>query len=121
MSDAEQAWTASLASALVGPFERVAGIDLTPEMVLRANHYLGATGAPMRPCRWLQRSPLWFPDESFDVVTSNGALNLVPEKLAVFREVHRVLRRGGGRFQVADVVRVRAPRDQHGDPDAWSR
>ncbi len=60
-----------------------------------------------------------FPDESFDVVTSNGALNLVPDKPVVLREIYRVLR-GGGRFQFADVVRVQAPSDEQGDPDAWS-
>ena len=53
------------------------------------------------------------------VVTSNGALNLVPDKPAVLREIYRVLR-GGGRFQFADVVRVQAPSDEQGDPDAWS-
>ena len=61
-----------------------------------------------------------FPDECFDVVTSNGALNLMPDKPAVFREIQRVLRPGGS-FQFADVVRVEVPSDEHGDPDAWSR
>ena len=60
-----------------------------------------------------------FPDESFDVVTSNGAINLMPDKPAVLREIHRVLRRGG-RFQFADVVRVRASSNEPDDPDAWS-
>jgi ubiquinone/menaquinone biosynthesis C-methylase UbiE len=44
-----------------------------------------------------------FPDESFDVVISNGVIDLIPDKDAVFSELHRVLV-PGGRMQIADVT-----------------
>ena len=108
-----------VASTMVGARGRVEGIDLTPEMVLRARHLLSEAGATCASVQVASAECLPFPDESFDVVTSNGALNLVPDKPVAFREIHRVLREGG-RFQFADVVRVQAPSDPPGDPDAWS-
>jgi ubiquinone/menaquinone biosynthesis C-methylase UbiE len=43
------------------------------------------------------------PDASVDIVISNGVIDLIVDKDAVFSEIDRVLR-PGGRFQVADVV-----------------
>src|SRR5262249_35689667 len=44
-----------------------------------------------------------FPDASFDVVISNGVIDLCPDKDAVFAELSRVLA-AGGRIQIADVT-----------------
>jgi ubiquinone/menaquinone biosynthesis C-methylase UbiE len=61
-----------------------------------------------------------FADGVFDVVVSNGALNLVPDKDAAFREIARVLRPGGA-LAVADLlVRDDVPESVLADMDAWS-
>jgi ubiquinone/menaquinone biosynthesis C-methylase UbiE len=46
-----------------------------------------------------------FPDDSFDVVISNGVFNLIPNKESALSEVFRLLK-PGGRFMIADQVLV---------------
>jgi ubiquinone/menaquinone biosynthesis C-methylase UbiE len=61
-----------------------------------------------------------FPDGSFDVVVSNGVLNLVPDKDLALREIARVLR-PGGRFAAADLLVIEdVPANVLADPDAWA-
>src|SRR5216684_2791470 len=59
-------------------------------------------------------------DSSLDLVISNGVINLCPDKEAVFREIHRVLK-PGGRLQIADVVVQKPlPEDAIADIDLWT-
>jgi arsenite methyltransferase len=44
-----------------------------------------------------------FADAEFDVVISNGVINLIPDKAALLEEVMRVLK-PGGRLMLADQV-----------------
>ncbi len=60
--------------------------------------------------------------DSVDLVVSNCVLNLVPgpEKPALFREIHRVLRRGG-RAVISDIVSDESvPEHLQADPELWS-
>lgn len=61
-------------------------------------------------------------DESVDVVVSNCVLNLVAtsQKRRMFREIHRVLRRGG-RAVISDIVSdEEVSEGMRQDPDLWS-
>jgi SAM-dependent methyltransferase len=60
------------------------------------------------------------PDASVDVVTSNGVLNLVPDKPRAIQEIARVLR-AGGRMQIADIVVRTLPSEACRDhPELWA-
>jgi ubiquinone/menaquinone biosynthesis C-methylase UbiE len=61
-----------------------------------------------------------FAGESFDVVISNGVIDLIPDKDAAFAEVHRVLA-PGGRIQIADVT-IQRPVSEEGkrNIDLWT-
>lgn len=61
-------------------------------------------------------------DESVDAVVSNCVLNLVAnhQKTQMFREIHRVLRRGG-RAVISDIVSDEVvPEAMQKDPELWS-
>src|SRR5437899_8030213 len=92
-----------VAAQMVGAEGHVTGIDMTAEMLAKARAAaaeLGVTNAEFVEGE-IERLP--FPDESFDIVISNGVIDLVPDKDAVFAELHRVLR-PCGRIQIADAT-----------------
>lgn len=109
----------AVAAHLVGPEGLVVGVDVTPEMVTRAWEL-----AMLLPFRHLSfqvasAESLSFPDRFFDVVTSNGAFNLVIEKDKAAEEIHRVLK-PGGRLLLADMVLVSPlPAERESRIDNW--
>jgi arsenite methyltransferase len=94
---------ALIAARLVGPAGRVIGIDMTPEMIARAQANAGDAGLANVEFREGLLEALPVDDGWADVVISNGVLNLVPDKVAALCEMSRVLR-PGGRLQIADIV-----------------
>jgi SAM-dependent methyltransferase len=109
-----------VASRLVGTKGAVHGIDLTPEMVQKACSNLARVGITNASVQQARSDAIPYPDETFDVVSSNGVFNLSPRKEETFREIHRVLKRGG-RLQFADIVLKEAlSPDVAGNLDAWA-
>jgi SAM-dependent methyltransferase len=92
-----------VAAQMVGPDGSVTGIDMTPQMRAKAVAAAAEMGATNVEFVEGEAEQLPFPDDSFDVVISNGVIDLIPDKDAVFAELSRVLT-PGGRMQIADVT-----------------
>ena len=92
-----------VAAQMVGARGRVTGIDMTPEMLAKASAAAAELGQVNVEFVEGEAEKLPFPDESFDVVISNGVIDLIPDKDAAFAELYRVLV-PGGRLQIADVT-----------------
>lgn len=108
------------AARQVGPHGRVIGVDMTPAMLAAARETAAAAGLDNLEFREGHADRLPLADASVDVAISNGVINLCPDKLAVYRELFRVLK-PGGRLQIADVmVQLPVPDDARSEIDLWT-
>ncbi|MGH7537807.1 MAG: methyltransferase domain-containing protein [Gemmatimonadales bacterium] len=111
---------ALLARLLVGERGRVIGLDLTDAMREKFIGTVRALGITNLECAGGNAELIPLRDASVDVVTSNGVLNLVPDKPRAIGDMYRVLR-PGGRVQIADIVVGTLPSDAcRGQPQLWA-
>jgi arsenite methyltransferase len=110
-----------VAALMTGYKGKVVGVDLVPNMLERAKGNLARTS--IKNVEFLESSgeSLPFENDSFDVVISNGAFNLIPDKARALNEVFRVLR-PDGRFMIADqVLTGESPTDIKSMIETWHR
>ena len=108
------------AGLLVGPAGKVCGIDLTQEMLEKARITIRRAGLINSEVILAGSDNIPYSNGTFDVVISNGVLNLSPLKEKSFQEIHRGLKHGG-RFQFADIVlKEDLPDNVAGSLKAWS-
>ena len=108
-----------LAAKRVGPTGHVIGIDMTDEMIARANENIASAGAANVESRkgYIEEMPV--EDGIADWVISNCVINLSPDKPRVFSEIARVLK-PGGRILVSDIVVDSLPESLRNDPRLYS-
>jgi len=110
-----------LAARRVGPGGKAFGLDILEEMCQRGRRHAAEAGIE----GWtefvlgeMEAVPL--PDESVDVVISNGVLNLSARKSRALAEIYRLLR-PGGRICIADLtVEGELPPEIANDQSAWA-
>jgi SAM-dependent methyltransferase len=92
-----------LAAGWVGPAGHVVGVDMTKEMLEKASATALAAGVSNVEFRfgYLENVPV--EDGWADTVTSNGVVNLCPDKASAIAEIWRILR-PGGMLQFADIA-----------------
>jgi SAM-dependent methyltransferase len=109
-----------VAAELVGETGRVIGIDMTPEMLAKAETQRRNLAVEHLSYREGLLEELPVTDEWADVVISNGVFNLCADKAAVFGEMFRVLKPGGW-MQFADIANgAPVPESAQQNIDLWT-
>lgn len=95
---------AFIAALKAGQSGYVTGVDMTDEQLGKANRLVENFHLDNISFVKGKIEELEFDDATFDIVISNGVINLCPDKSKVFSEVARVLKPGSGRMAISDIV-----------------
>ena len=111
---------AFVAALLVGQKGWVSGIDLTAEMLVLPRSV--SSKFVQKNIEFLEASieAIPFEDATFDLIISNGVINLIPDKKAAFTELARVLRPEGSLVSIDLLVTEEIPPEVLASKDAWS-
>ena len=111
---------AFLAAKRVGESGKVIGVDMTAEMVQKAEPTREKLNISNVDFRLGEIEKLPVADRSVDVVISNCVINLSPDKSAVFGEIYRSLK-PGGRIIISDILRSgEIPEELRNNPAAYT-
>ena len=105
-----------IAAKAVGEQGKVIGIDMTPDMINLARGNAANLDMPNVEFHLAEMENTPIDSASVDVIISNCVINLAPDKDAVFREAHRILKPGGRMF-ISDMI-LTAPLPAHATADA---
>lgn len=109
-----------IAAKKVGPTGHVIGVDMTDAMLDKARKAQNEIGCSQVRFDYGIIEELPVSDSWADVIISNGAFNLAPDKERVLQEMHRVLK-PGGRLQIADIlVQKEVPESARRKIDLWT-
>jgi arsenite methyltransferase len=109
-----------VAALQVGDSGSVTGLDMTDEQLAKARQLRDEAGMDNVSFErgYIEDAP--FDDGAFDVVISNGVINLSPDKEQVFEEANRVLA-AGGRLAISDIISEKLmPESIKNDEDLWA-
>lgn len=109
-----------IALSKIGPGGSVYGLDMTDSMLEKARANASANAPENILLIKGNAESIPLPDNMFDVITSNGVLNLVPDKSSAYQEIFRVLKPGGF-IQIADIVLERNLSEKsRNNPQLWA-
>jgi len=109
-----------IASLKVGESGSVTGVDMTDEQLRKSQTLRNLNGFQNVSYvkGYIQATRL--ADSQFDVVISNGVINLAVDKLEVFKEAARILKTGG-RLAISDIVtETRLPENISCNTNLWA-